>query len=568
MCIKLAINMPGSVSAGAYTAGVLDFLTEALDAWYVAKRNGELVPAHDVSIEASTGASAGGMCAAISAVLLQDNFEHITDTSRVETTNRFYESWVNRIDLSELLKTNDLSASSQSVTSLFASSIIESIAAYAIRRVDPLTEPRPYVSPRLTLFLSLTNLGGVPYSADGATRNPAAHTSMFHGDRIRFETKRAVDQVPMSPVAHPIDLSDQVEDSSWQTLRAAAMATGAFPALLAPRTLQRFRAEYQEPIWESVKPAAQARPSAGQSTLPVGTPDQFDTLNVDGGVTNNDPFSYARDFLYSLHPVLPDTSLSQAPCEVDRAIITIAPASTMERSSTAFCIAADPSIIQTLLRLLKVLISQSRFSGETSNQLVAGKTFNSFIISPSDKEVPLQDHSEATPASALQCASLGAFGGFFERGFRAHDFALGRRNCQKFLRDHFVLPISNPLIAAGLPDDPAARAEMLLRYGRPAPAGEADGQWLPMIPLCGPVASHAIAEVPRFRMTQQKLDVSVELILRRFRAVSAALLPLIPSFSLRMFLRMGQPVIAILTKRPLRTLLSRHLCSSIQRSAD
>jgi hypothetical protein len=54
--------------------------------------------------KAFTGASAGGMCAAISAIQLQDNFEHIADTSLIGTTNRFYESWVNRIDMSELLK--------------------------------------------------------------------------------------------------------------------------------------------------------------------------------------------------------------------------------------------------------------------------------------------------------------------------------------------------------------------------------------------------------------------------------------------------------------------------------
>ena len=33
----LGINVAGAVSAGAYTAGVLDFLTEALEQWYVAK---------------------------------------------------------------------------------------------------------------------------------------------------------------------------------------------------------------------------------------------------------------------------------------------------------------------------------------------------------------------------------------------------------------------------------------------------------------------------------------------------------------------------------------------------
>src|ERR1039458_9630649 len=41
---KIAINMAGAISAGAYTAGVLDFMTEALDAWYRAKAEGAEVP--------------------------------------------------------------------------------------------------------------------------------------------------------------------------------------------------------------------------------------------------------------------------------------------------------------------------------------------------------------------------------------------------------------------------------------------------------------------------------------------------------------------------------------------
>ena len=63
---RLGINMAGAVSAGSYTAGVLDFLIEALDAWYAAKEHRDAVPMHEVSLEVLSGASAGGMCAATS----------------------------------------------------------------------------------------------------------------------------------------------------------------------------------------------------------------------------------------------------------------------------------------------------------------------------------------------------------------------------------------------------------------------------------------------------------------------------------------------------------------------
>ena len=66
------------------------------------------MPQHEVMIEGFSGASAGGLCAALSAVLLQDEFEHVADASRRGTTNRFYESWVNKTDIRELLTTRDL----------------------------------------------------------------------------------------------------------------------------------------------------------------------------------------------------------------------------------------------------------------------------------------------------------------------------------------------------------------------------------------------------------------------------------------------------------------------------
>ena len=48
---------------------------------------------------------------------------------------------------------------------------------------------------------------------------------------------------------------------------------------------------------------------------------------------------------------------------------------------------------------------------------------------------------------ALACGSLGGFSGFLHESFRRHDYLLGRRNAQAFLRWHFALPETNPLFA-------------------------------------------------------------------------------------------------------------------------
>jgi hypothetical protein len=189
----LAVNMAGAVSAGAYTAGVLDFLMEALEQWYAAKAgiNHPPVPMHDVSIDAFSGASAGGMCAAIASVMVQGSFQHIrnpADKTVQATTNRFYESWVNKIDIEPLLGASDLSKNLP-VISLLDSSIIDEIADYALTP-GPAT-PRPYISKSLTLFLTLTNVRGIPYSLNGSAEGSAEENIAYYADRLQFETVAA-----------------------------------------------------------------------------------------------------------------------------------------------------------------------------------------------------------------------------------------------------------------------------------------------------------------------------------------------------------------------------------------
>lgn len=64
----LGLTLSGAVSAGAYTAGVLDFLIQALDAWERAEAPGK--PDHRVVIEVIAGASAGAITGGLGVVAL------------------------------------------------------------------------------------------------------------------------------------------------------------------------------------------------------------------------------------------------------------------------------------------------------------------------------------------------------------------------------------------------------------------------------------------------------------------------------------------------------------------
>ena len=99
----LGITMSGAISAGAYTAGVLDYLIEALDAWEEKKRQGAAVPDHHIGLKVISGASAGSITAAIGVIALCDE-EQKPDDYIVPKTNlryhyhlpKLYSPWVVR----------------------------------------------------------------------------------------------------------------------------------------------------------------------------------------------------------------------------------------------------------------------------------------------------------------------------------------------------------------------------------------------------------------------------------------------------------------------------------------
>jgi hypothetical protein len=508
----LGINMAGAVSAGAYTAGVLDFLMEALEQWYVAKTSlSPAVPLHDVSIDVFSGASAGGMCAAIAAVMVQGSFQHIRNPaapSVKDTTNKFYESWVNKIDIEPLLQNTDLQ-DGKPVISLLDSNIIDEIADYAI--VPGTATERAYISDSLTLFLTLTNVRGVPFSLNGTAEGSAEEDIAYYADRLQFETVRGASTRPLSASANPLPIGSNA--GAWPLLKEAAKATGAFPIFLAPRKLDRSVQDYLNSPWQSISTST---PTAVPPHWPLHADDTYETLNIDGGVTDNDPFQLAHDYLAIRNPLATmnvQTGNQENPRPSDEAncaVLTVAPFPADALYNHGYSFDKNSSVFGMLPNLFTALISQSRFQGESLALVMSGTTYSRFVLAPSDADHPNQD--------ALQCGLLNAFGGFFERGFRAHDYQLGRRNCQKFLRDYFRLSVTNRIIAAGL--------DKLGATDRVSVVGAFDPQQqhsIPIIPLCGT----ALPEVPapsRATITAARVGHILNWIVDRLHGVAKPLL--------------------------------------------
>ena len=136
---EIGLVMAGAVSAGAYTAGVVDFLIQALDQWHEGKQGDDpRCPRHDVSLKVMAGASAGGMSVAIAAAQLCEAHVPAADPrSPGPPDNKLLRSWVRRIDIARLLATCDLDSDPDGdVRSLLDSTTLDEIAAAVFRRED------------------------------------------------------------------------------------------------------------------------------------------------------------------------------------------------------------------------------------------------------------------------------------------------------------------------------------------------------------------------------------------------------------------------------------------------
>lgn len=478
--------MAGAVSAGAYTAGVLDFLIDAMDTWYAEReaqraQHGDdieawTIPAHEVLLEVMSGASAGGMCASISAVALKEEFDHVRQINPApeSAVNRLYQGWVRTIDIMPLLGTLDLPHDEGLVKSILDCTPIEQIANTALLPNPARLKTRAWVADRLGIFLSLTNLRGVPYGVDISNSGAFEERIEYHADQIQFTIAR--DGVTDTDTALALNYSNP-SDPNWEVLRTAAMATGAFPIMLASRTIQRSRSDYENRHWNIANPVPDKDgvlqtfvtipPAWDQTEVPA----TFDNVYADGGVTNNNPFEQARQYLAATAGNASGHNPREAEC-ANAAVISVAPFPGQEPFNSRYDSKEQSQLLKVASALLGALINQSRFQGEDLKLTLDPNVSSRFAIAPSD------DAARNLPA--LLCGSLSAFGGFIDEKFRDHDYQLGRRNCQQFLRTHFQVTEDNVSIADGLRKKPEITAAFRQEYGTQTPDGK---WWYSIIPL-------------------------------------------------------------------------------------
>lgn len=503
--------MAGAASAGAYTAGALDVLFEALDTWYDAKDRGDDVPRHKVSLEVASGASAGAMCAALLAIAAPYDFPHARLNAQREPNaealrNPFYRAWVEDIGIAPMLDTGDLAGGG--MPSLLNSDVIERIVTeslgYSARRRE-----RPYIARPLVTRFTLGNLRGVPYHVTYRGLKPASDVMRAHSDYQGFLVGGAAPaELPPHLWGHPAVCPETASGGSaaWQRLGEAAVASGAFPAFLRAKKLSRPGDDYsRREFGDASAPEGEPRSVCVQPAWKNDTvPSQYDYVSIDGGMFNNEPFALAREVVAGGY----GRSNPRQGSAADGAVVMIAPF--VSRPGDGEEPAPEPWH-NLLMPLFYSFIAQCRFSPADLALAQDESIYSRFLIAPVDSAAP-----QASPYW-IASGPLQGFFGFFHREFRKHDYQLGRRNCQRFLREDFRLPADNPIVANGYaPVSAQQRAAWT----------DAKGE-LPIIPLLGPLQQEEpLCDWPagQFRVddVMDAVEARVDAVVRYYREAAAA----------------------------------------------
>jgi hypothetical protein len=482
---RLGIVMAGAVSAGAYTAGVMDYLFETLeiwekkkqvnrriltecgDDWEKAKENPDFeasLPMHQVVLEAIAGASAGGMTAGITALSMFEGF-HFYDEKSDNKQNRLYHSWVNLNDeagkptFEQMLDVSDIDED-KTVSSILNSKPIDIIADRLDNiQVNRQLEELGYVSPNLNVILTLCSLRGIPIDINFNTRTVEPPTKDEYTRKVVVPKQ----EIPTTAPAHRMFLhkgvgqfcfsngqAQQVDEhilsidprvkEHRRMLIDVAKATGAFPVGLKHRVLELPDGKYVQ---------AQVKRLFGMERqdrfrVAVDADKPFKFVAVDGGAINNEPIGEVDNILEDLYDRDCKNGIADE-YHKNFGIIMIDPFPDFETTEEDDC---NESLTTIPFKLFGALRSQAMLKEGEIRRGFRGIDYTRGLIFPSKK-----NPATGKPKKyAIACASLDGFGGFLSRDFRHHDFLLGRRNCQSFIRKFFTIPETSPVLGQWTPE--------------------------------------------------------------------------------------------------------------------
>ena len=443
--IHIGLVLAGAVTAGSYTAGVLDYLLNTLDLWEEEyQKNRTKVPRPNVIIDTMTGASAGSMAAAVTLLALatKQYKSKITEDEISFENNLLYKTWVefglkdNEKIIDKLFSINDLK--DNEVKSLLNTSFIDDLIVELVSATEKaeLQELPGYINKNIEILMTLSNLRGIPIdlSFSNDTEN-VAHTMSYHKAFAHFQYHK---KDPEDHSTLPLDLKEHLD-----LFLDCSRASGAFPIGLKSIPFKGITKAYIEAnLKEIFGEDLVAKPNVS---------DTYEFLAVDGGMTNNEPMAEAIRILRNrnesdktlneLRELIREYNISEEELSStviknlrnENPIILIDPfPNYIKDSANENYNIEDNSITTILPQLYKTLRNQVLFKERDILDLFKSDSSQSMIWPTRYSK------DEKLLSNPIASGALGGFAGFFSKSFRHHDYILGMKNCQNFIRYYFT----------------------------------------------------------------------------------------------------------------------------------
>lgn len=460
---SLGITMAGAVSAGCYTAGVMDYLFEILDKWEKAKKNTadpnfRRIPQHSVRIDAMGGASAGGMTTAMSAIYaLNGVINPVIEPKELSKNkeNILYDSWVlmgegeddnesgdKRPLFERLWDTEDLEKGV--FGSLLNSKFIDSVANKAfkvdqgINLVDKVGNLPSYISKDIQLLFSHCFLRGIPLDVSFETQISKKGRKSVIPNHSTFEhyivTQYHLNQ-GIEPDSSKYLWFNPYDEKHSDLLKLSTISTGAFPIGLAFREFKSGHLT-EKYIKTAVKRVVTGDfgydPDPDHRIDLTYLPENYSSVVVDGGAINNEPYREILSILEHKSNKINDGYPRYG-------VIMIDPFP--DRAQLQGAYARPNDAVDVAQKIIGTLMDQSRIKRREMLETDSSQHFKS-IVFPRKWKTDGNGNIIGAPRT-IACDSAMAFGGFLDIRFRQHDFFLGRNNARNFVRYFFSFPYNN-----------------------------------------------------------------------------------------------------------------------------
>ncbi len=505
---RFALSICGGIALGAYEAGVVSQLYRDIHDF---NAHPDIAGKAHVSIDAISGASAGS----ITGLILAQGVGLGLPPDEMERLLRL--CWIELLDIQNLLSTAD---SDSQGCSIFSDQVVSTILQQAFTSSP--APPSPLESPReaLALWLTMTNLDGVPYVINfnraGHAQPDAELYALDYKDYVPFLIRgNKIEMVSPRMIGDDRDANNPPGTQAvWNMAAMAARASSAFPVAFPPsyqgRDLTQYPdyMEFRENVEGNRAAADEANPGINESLngpLPTTARFQF----ADGGLFSNLPIGRCIDAVAYLNKLWPerDPDSTASKGMAGRSFIVIDPVPQTPVDVEALLVnpvvneadAALPTAIvgKILAAYFNTAVYADLRTAEETNRTI--RNIRAALDKLDDLGLPA-DQTARLKGDILKAAGLdgkfeitlqripsrtgirrtlagefaGHFGGFFRTDYREADFITGRSEARAWFGDWLNLWLKDHAADIGKAESEidATYVISLLKTGPPDPAVE------------------------------------------------------------------------------------------------